>query len=111
MCLGSPLGIRIAPEGVGHTISCKIRPRRRPGYISPPHNVTLNIDGCEVVFIGEQLDERIEQHIPNLLDNDTVVQAMERHADILLFIDKTPQDRYALLVGMNNSHYVEILLT
>ena len=77
----------------------------------PPHNVTLNIQGCDVVLIGEDLDERIELMIPNLLDNDTVVQAIGPYADILLFIDKTPWDRHALLVGMNSSHYVEIMLT
>jgi len=77
----------------------------------PPHNVTLNVEGYDVVLIGEDLDERMEQHLPNLLDNDTVAQAIGPYADILLFIDEKPQDRYALLVGMNNSHYVEIMLT
>jgi hypothetical protein len=82
-----------------------------PDMFPPPHNVTLNIEGCDVVLIGEDLDERMEQHLPNLLDNDTVAQAIGPYIDILLFIDKKPQDRYALLVGMNNSHYVEIMLT
>ena len=42
------------------------------------------------VLIGEDLDERMEQHLPNLLDNDTVAQAIGPYADILLLIDKTP---------------------
>lgn len=61
-----------------------------PDMFPPPHNVTLNIEGCDIVFIGEDLDERIKLLIPNLLDNDTAAQTIGRYTDILLFIDEKP---------------------
>lgn len=75
----------------------------------PPHNVTVSIDGHDLLFVGDDLNERINS-VPEVLENESARQEIEKHADSFLFLDKGPWSKYVILVGLNETHYVEILL-
>ncbi len=76
-----------------------------------PHNVTLTIGEHDVLFIGYDLNQRIETHAPSVLENDTAVGILNEYRDLLLFMHKdTCEGRYVAFVGLNESCYVEVLV-
>jgi hypothetical protein len=82
------------------------------GYdsIGQINNVTLNVDNSDILFIGYDVWQRIEQYSSGLMDNETVVDLMQHHEDELLFIMPCPRRDYISVVGMNESFYIELLI-
>lgn len=82
------------------------------GYdsIGQINNVTLNVDDSDILFIGDDVWQRVEQYFPGLTDNETVVDLMQHHEDELLFIVPCPRRDYITVVGMNESFYIELLI-
>jgi len=74
------------------------------------NNVTLNVDNSDILFIGDNVWQEVEQYSPGLMDNETVVDLMQHHEDELLFIMPCPRMDYITVVGMNESFYIEMLI-
>ncbi len=81
-----------------------------------PHNVTLNIGGQDVFFLGQDLNEMVAQYTPAILENATVLNVLKNYRDILLFMYSKAcysgpvKYRYDLFVGLNESYYVEVMI-
>lgn len=76
----------------------------------PAHNVTLTVQGHEILFIGQDLDHQIKEYLPVVLGNESVTRIIEKYAEILLFIDTAVRSGYISLVGMNSTYFVQIML-
>lgn len=78
----------------------------------PLHNdVTMTIDGTDILFRGEDLTAKINKYYPEILDNQTALQVLSLYEDILMFVRESQNRAYVVMSGLNESHFVEVLFT
>ncbi len=79
---------------------------------SQTNNVTMIVDDEMVLFLGDDVWQTINQnsYYSGLLDNGTVVGLLEQYERELLFITRTPWNDYVIIVGMNETFFVEMII-
>ncbi len=89
----------------------------RIGSSSQASNLTLDVDGRDVLVIRQQVEQRIAENYPLLLDNPDIVAFIEEHHECLAFMRKTyPQGpfsydtRHISLVALNESSYSNLII-
>ncbi|MHA1881455.1 MAG: hypothetical protein ACTSUO_00215 [Candidatus Thorarchaeota archaeon] len=75
------------------------------------HNVTLDIGDSQILFIGQDLSTQISDYFPQLLNNQSAIDIIRTYNETLMFIYRCPDSGHVALVGLNETHYVELLLT
>ncbi len=101
--------LAFATSGVYNSCSTSRPLYRTSDFSLASLNCTLAVDGTDILFIGQDIGNEIEQYFGGLMDNATAATLIQQYYQELLFIRRSARDGYVLIAGMNESSYTEIL--